>query len=85
MVKNRAQVSTQHPHAAEQTMSERTRMWGRSSGLQGWLWENRKMLRAGTWKEKARAVLEGEAMWTSSQIKLVALNVRLTLLCLMLG
>lgn len=38
-----------------------------------------------TWKEKVRPVREGEAMWTNSQIKPVALNMRLTLLCLVPG
>lgn len=38
-----------------------------------------------TWKEKVRPVQEVEAKWTNSQIKPVALNMRLTLPCLVLG
>lgn len=66
-------------------------MRGRCTDLQEWLWDERKMLRVGRQKEKARPI-PGEGggrgcgvMWASSQIELVALTMRLTLLCCMLG
>lgn len=37
VVRNSAQVSMEHPHVAEQAMSERTGTWGRSPGLWEWL------------------------------------------------